>query len=271
MNLTLNPPDADARHQRVIPFRRAANFRDHGGYETTDGRTVRWGLLYRSGHLANLTSRDLKRFASLNIHTLIDFRAQLEKERDPNRLPEGHNIRIVPLPMLDSGNTVLVKEVSDRVKNNDFDGFEPDDVMLETYRRVPINYAEQYKQFVRTVIEAEGQPVLWHCTAGKDRTGFASAVMLRLLGIDLETALQDYMLSGKYVSRNRRMLWTIRLLRGRHVVEKIKPLMKVNESWARAAFQTIDETWGNFDAYRRDALGVSDGDIRQLRAWYLKK
>lgn len=255
--------------QRVLPFRGVSNFRDHGGYTAADGRQVEWGKLYRSGYLAKMTSSDQNRFSSLGIDTLIDFRSMVEKQKDPNRLPEDHEIRIVSIPMLDGGNSQLVTEVPERVQNNDFDDFDPHEIMLETYRQVPLDFIDQYKQFFRTVMETEGKAVLWHCTAGKDRTGYASAVMLRLLGVNLETVIQDYLLSQKHVDRLRWSLFVLRLMRGKEVVENIKPLMTVNESWIRAAFQTINTEWGDFETYIKEGLDLTTEEITLLRSWYL--
>jgi protein-tyrosine phosphatase len=259
----------DGDNPRIVPFRGVANFRDHGGYLAADGRHVRWRKLFRSGHLAKMTSADQQRFAALEIDTLIDFRSRIEKERDPNNLPDNHDIRIVNLPMLDGGNSELITGVPERVRNNDFEGFDPVALMRETYRQVPVNFKDEHRQFVHTVMDAKGKPVLWHCTAGKDRTGFASAVMLRLLGVDVETVIQDYLLSAEHVKNHRWSLLLLRLMRGKKAVEMVKPLMKVHDEWIRASFLTIDQHWGTFEGYRREVLDLSRENVRQLKDWYL--
>lgn len=269
MKFLFGSQDNDGSNTRVLPFRGVTNFRDHGGYAAADGRQVLWGKLFRSGHLAKMTSADKQRFAALQIDRLIDFRSRIEKERDPNNLPDNHGIRIVNLPMLDDANSELITGVPERVRNNDFEDFNPVALMRETYRQVPVNFIDEYRQFVHAVMDAEGKPVLWHCTAGKDRTGFASAVMLRLLGVDVETAIQDYLLSAEHVNRHRWSLLLLRFMRGKTAVEMVKPLMKVHEEWIRASFQTIDDRWGGFVEYRQQALGLSDDNVQQLRDWYL--
>jgi len=249
---------------RVLPFKGASNFRDLGGYANTEGRSIRWGKLYRSGHLAKLRNGDLRRLERLQIHTLIDFRSRMERERDPDRLPSGHHIRLLELPVLDKGNTML-QEIRRRLTRSDFVGFDPDARMAEAYRQFATTFVEQYRQFAHALLDADGAPVLWHCTAGKDRAGFAAALTLRLLGVPPAVVMQDYLLSGSYLSPSRTLLLLIRLTRGAQASRSIRALMEVREHWMLGAFQAIDEHWGNFERYVREGLALSRADVAQLR------
>ncbi|MBN1582146.1 MAG: tyrosine-protein phosphatase [Anaerolineae bacterium] len=252
-------------HCRVLPFRGVPNFRDLGGYDTQEGKRVKWEVLYRSGHLAKLSRSDWKRFERLNIHTVIDLRSTMEQEQEPNRLPRGHQIRLLSLPMLDQGNAVMVKEIHRMIRENNLGDFDPDARMVEAYQQFATDFADQYKQFVHAILEASGEPVLWHCTMGKDRAGFAAAIVLRLLGVGHQVVLEDYMLSAKYANSRPKLRFLLRIANRAQAANILKALLTVQAHWIQTAFQSIDERWGTFDRYTDRALGLSQADITQLR------
>ena len=159
----------------------------------------------------------------------------------------------------------MIQEVKRRIWVNDFRGFDPDAIMAAAYRQFALEFSDQYRQFVHAVLEAGGAPVLWHCTAGKDRAGFASALVLRLLGAEQRVVLQDYMLSADHLKPIRKALVLLRLAKGAKVAQTLRSLLKVDEHWLETAFQAIDEHWGSFDSYTHQALRLSTADITQLR------
>ena len=252
-------------HQRVLKFKGFANFRDLGGYAAAGGAQVKWGVLYRSGNLANANSADLKRLESLNIHTVIDFRSEQEREKDPNRLPTSNNIRTRSLPILDPSTSSWANELRAAIQNKNFQNFDPIEKMGEWYQELAVENVDQYKCFIHAVIEAHGAPVLWHCTAGKDRTGLAAAILLRLLGVQQDVVVKDYLLSEKYASKRRPLLLLLRLTRGKEVAENVQMFMQVQKEWIEAAFQSIDDHWGSFEKYSFEALNLSGEQINQLR------
>ncbi|NSW52505.1 MAG: tyrosine-protein phosphatase [Anaerolineae bacterium] len=248
-----------------LPLRSINNLRDLGGYPAADGKTVRRGLLYRSGHLGKVSRGDAAKLAALQLHTVIDFRSAEEKQRHPDRLPAGHAIRVLELPILDEGNAAMMQDMRRRYEQNDFDGLDTVAVMAHTYRQFPLDFHDAYRQFVQAVLEANGQPVLWHCTAGKDRAGFAAALLLRLLGAEYAVIEQDYLLSGKYIHPDRQLMVMILLTKGPRPVRLMRPLWQVRAAWLRGAFAAIDEHWGSFDTFTRQALGLSAEDVARLQ------
>jgi len=119
---------------------------------------------------------------------------------------------------------------------------------------------------MQTVLAADGAPVMWHCSAGKDRTGFAAAVLLRLLGVPQEVVMQDYMASKQLALQARKTeLLVLKIFKGEEAADKMAVLLGVEESWLDAAFDEIEQHWGGFDNYRREGLQLSDADIEQLR------
>ena len=256
------------QHHRRLPLRSINNLRDLGGYQTVDGRTVRWHTLYRAGHLGKLKDRDQRTLTALNLHTIIDFRSAEEKQRDPDRLPLN-DVQVIELPILDEGNSTMMKDMRRRYENNDFDGLDTNLVMFNTYRQLSLEFTAEYAHFLQAVLQAAGKPVLWHCTAGKDRAGFAAALLLKILGVDFETIRQDYLLSGKYIHPDRKLMAVITLTKGARPARLLKPLWAVKPEWIKASFDAIDEKWGSFDRYRRDALAFSDEDTARLREFLL--
>lgn len=251
-------------HHRRLPLRSINNLRDLGGYQTADGRTVRWHTLYRAGHLGKLNERDQRHLTALNLHTIIDFRSAEEKQRDPDRLPL-QDVQVIELPILDEGNSTMMKDMRRRYDNNDFDGLDTNLVMVNTYRQLALEFTAEYGRFLQAVSQAAGKPLLWHCTAGKDRAGFAAALLLKVLGVDFDTIQQDYLLSGKYIHPDRKLMAVITITKGFRPARLLKPLWAVKPEWIETSFDAIDEHWGSFDRYRREALAFSDADTVRLQ------
>ncbi|MEH6580479.1 MAG: tyrosine-protein phosphatase [Halioglobus sp.] len=259
------PAELRAEH-RLLGFEGINNFRDLGGYQTVDGRTVQWGKLFRSGTFAHASRSDLGHLENLGLSTLIDFRSSVEKEEEPNLLPEPTGFEVVEIPMLDDGNQAIIGEVMDRIDNGDFEGFDPNLFMIEASRQFATTFTPQFKQFIDTVLAAKGKPIVWHCTAGKDRTGFASAILLRILGVPRDLVMADYMESKTHALKGRNKdLLMIRLFAGKEAEEKMTVLMGVEESWLNAAFDAIDQRWGSFDNYLRQGLELNEQDIEVLK------
>jgi protein-tyrosine phosphatase len=259
------PPEQRAAH-RLLNFEGIANFRDLGGYANEQGQQVKWGVLYRSGTFAHSSKADLQGLQQLQLATLIDFRSGGEKEEEPNQLPQPASFTVVEIPTLDEGNKALVGEVMERVESGNFDGFDPDQFMLTANRQFATEFTPQFRQFIHTVLDAEGKPVAWHCSAGKDRTGFASAILLRVLGVPQETVMRDYMESKQHALEARKnQLLLLRVFKGEEAADKLAIMMGVEEAWLLAAFEEIDARWGSFDNYVSEGLQLTDRDIAKLR------
>lgn len=251
---------------RLLNFEGIANFRDLGGYTTADGRQVKWGVLYRTATLAHSSTADLQGIDKLGLKTLIDFRSAAEKEAEPNHLPEPAGFDVVEIPTLDDGNKAMVGEIMARIESGNFDGFDPDALMLDANRQFATTFTPQFRQFINTVLEANGEPVAWNCSAGKDRTGFAAAILLRILGVPQAVVLQDYLASKQHALEGRKtQMMLLRVFKGDEAADKMSTLLGVEAAWLQAGFDAIDATWGSFDNYVRDGLGLSSADIVKLR------
>ena len=259
-------PQEQRSAHRLLNFEGISNFRDLGGYSTQDGRRVKWGKLYRSGTFAEASRADLAGLSALGLETFIDFRSELEKTAEPNRLPEPPGFTVIDIPVLDDGNKALVGEVMDRIESGNFDGFDPNQAMLTANRQFASEFTPQFKEFVHTVLQADGAPIVWHCSAGKDRSGFAAAILLRILDVPPETIMQDYMASRAPALQSRKgQLRMLELFKGEETARKIAILMGVEEAWLEASFAQIDATWGSFDNYVETGLQLNAADIQRLR------
>jgi len=259
-------PQEQRSAHRLLNFEGISNFRDLGGYSTQDGRRVKWGKLYRSGTFAEASRADLAGLSALGLETFIDFRSELEKTEEPNRLPDPPGFTVIDIPVLDDGNKALVGEVMDRIESGNFDGFDPNQAMLTANRQLASEFTPQFKEFVHTVLQADGTPMVWHCSAGKDRSGFAAAILLRILDVPPETIMQDYMASRAPALQSRKgQLRMLELFKGEEAARKIAILMGVEEAWLEASFAQIDATWGSFDNYVETGLQLNAADIQRLR------
>jgi len=244
--------------RRHVALEGAQNFRDLGGYATEDGRTVRWGLLYRSDNLSQLSDADLEQVHELGIKLVCDFRSAEEKAEEPDRLPAEDPPAVAELPIFDE--SFSPSEFKKRLSAGDLGDLDLRQALTDANRLFATRFAGQYKLMFERITRPEYLPALVHCTAGKDRAGFASAVTLRTLGVPEETVYEDFLLTNHYTAQNiERMLWTIRLVSLFRVdPEQVRPVLSVERGYLAAAFDEIAKQYGSFDAYRRDALGMDD-------------
>lgn len=256
--------------QRRLAFSGSKNFRDLGGYRTTDSRAVRWGRLYRSDHLHKLTDADLRHLAALDLDRIIDFRAEYEKKEEPDRLPANTGISLVELPILDSTTEIWQGSHEQFVKDN-LGNIDPAQFLVKTNIELATRFTPQMRQFIQELLSAQGRPVLFHCAAGKDRTGFAAALILRILGVPQETVMEDYLLSNRYyLSAYSWYFIVLQLVKGEKVSEFVEGFMEVRPAFLSAAFEIIDREYGSFENYVRYELGLTGQDIELLKSYYLE-
>ena len=177
--------------ERRLALTGAVNFRDLGGYDVGAGRRTRWGKVWRSDSLADLTDDDLALLGPLGLHTLIDFRLPLERARKPNRLPSGTGIKTVEIGFIPEGTLDLLQAVY----RGEVDAAGVEAEVLRHYATFPTAHVREYAEMFAAVEHAAGRPTLIHCTSGKDRTGFGAALILLALGAPREIVVEDYALA----------------------------------------------------------------------------
>lgn len=245
------------------------NFRDLGGYAAGDGRRVKWGVVYRSGELSQLTHDDVGRLGELGIKAVVDLRSPEEvSARGQGRLPPG--ARVVTLPIASSD--IFTKLIPMFLKG-DFSELPPD--LLDKVNRVLVrDFTEQYAGLLRAVGDAANRPLVFHCTQGKDRAGFGAALLLSALGVPWETVLEDYLLSNRFrKEENDKMLGMIRRFAGNLggpegeeiAFSRVEGLLYVKEQSLQAAHAEIIERHGSIEGFLTGGLGCSVEDLQRLR------
>jgi protein-tyrosine phosphatase len=245
--------DEERRHWRLEG---ATNFRDLGGYAGAGGRPVRWRRLFRSDHLGALTAADLAALAPLGISAAIDFRGAGERAAALYELPGAalHALAIEPT-------------VVQRLHDVEGAGRPPNAVdaaalMRDLYRRLAVESTDRYGEFFERLLSAQG-PVVFHCTAGKDRTGFAAALLLLALGVDRAVVMDDYLLTNEVYRRPPPS--------GPSTFDDavLAVLWSVDASFLEAALDAVDAVHGGIDRYLA-ALGVGERERTLLAARYLE-
>ena len=256
--------------ERLLPLEGAHNFRDLGGYPTRDGRRVRWGRIYRSDHLGDLSDDDLAYLERLGIRTVCDFRGSAERENDPDRLGASGEPRSVNPAISDD--RFAVDELQSRILSGDLGDLDFANLLVEGNRAFARDYHEQYSEYLALFEDDANLPIVFHCTAGKDRAGFAAVLILTALGVPEETAVRDYLLTQPYtqahIESTLRMIRFVSLFRTDS--ERIRPLMGVEPAFIQAGIDAAVEDHGSLDTYLENALGFGPERRAHLRERLLR-
>ena len=259
-------PAASREAARRLPLDGAHNARDLGGYAGAGGRRVRWGVAYRSDALGDLSDGDVAYLARLGVQQVVDFRSEAERLREPDRLPASPAPRVVLRPIF--GDALDPQTLRDRLLSGEARADEMAELLVAGNRAFVTEFAPVYSGFLRDLADPENLPVLFHCTAGKDRAGFAAAALLLALGVPREIIMQDYLLTNGFSeAATSRMLNVLRVVSlFRTEPDDVRPLFEARPAYLQAAFDAIDAGYGSDDAYLREGLGLDDAMLSRLRA-----
>jgi protein-tyrosine phosphatase len=253
-NVTISPSLALPRH---LPLVGASNFRDLGGYATQDGHIVRWRRLFRSDHLAALTEGDRAILTALRLNRVCDFRGVSERAELVCSLPDAtvHSLAIEPTvvqgmkALFDAGESVTAALTVD--------------LMKQTYRDFVLANSPRFADMFAYLL-ADDSPLVFHCTAGKDRTGFAAALILSALGVSWDVVMEDYMLTNTHYQMPERTTVTLSQ-------DVLNVLWRVQEGFLEAAFDAVDTEFGGVGLYLKNQLGLDALRLERLRELYLQK
>jgi protein-tyrosine phosphatase len=233
----------------VVALEGGSNFRDLGGYTATDGRTVRRGSVFRSAHLGTLTDADRLAIGRLGVRTVVDLRGVNEAAETPHRV-EGLGCRIVGAPIEPNGGEKIRHAVADSSVNP----FLIVQLMTENYRDYPRRSTPGFRTLFSALSDDDHRPLVFHCTAGKDRTGFASALLLTLLGVPWATVMEDYLRTND--------LWTGHIGRYPELdIDTRAAIVEARTPYLEAAFDVVHADYGSSEAFAEKALGL-DAKLR---------
>ena len=255
-----------ATTSRHIPFEGAPNFRDYGGYQTMDGRIIKWRQLFRSGQLSRLTDRDQEQFSRLDIRLVFDFRRDDEREKDPSLLPTSRLPETVPLP-INPGSAV---GFLDNIAGGNMDSQAMVGFMCDINKEFVIDQADKYHQMFAYLLNHDEGGSLVHCAAGKDRTGFAAAMILSALGVSRDTIFADYMLTADYLLVDKEIARVSKKYQWPGEPEVMRPMLEVRSDYLQSAFDIIDAQFPLVDDYLQEVLGVGQYERDWLRSRYLE-
>ena len=243
---------------RHIYFKEVVNFRDIGGLKTTEGKTIKWGKIFRSDNLSNLKASEFSKFNDLNIKTVFDLRTSHEIKGKEDNLPI--DTEYIHFPTLED-NEDLLSKMRARVINGEVSDEQSLNLMLDLYRSFISDNTPSLKKLIHQIVDSN-DAVLYHCSAGKDRTGVVTALLLSILKVDRETITQEYMLSNYYrrakLEKIIRKVKVAKLVKTRIELQAIQNFMSVDERYLNAAFAEIDTKYGGIDQFIQNQLGIDD-------------
>lgn len=259
------PRAVHATHSRILPLQGGQNFRDLGGYRTRDGRAVRWGILFRSGAMNELTPADFTYLGHLGIRTVCDFRSSEERKAAPVHWPGGVSPKVL------ADDYKMNMRGFDFSKAGSWTGEQARAAMASSYPQILEAFSSQYRRMFQQLL-AGNVPLAFNCSAGKDRTGIAAALILTALDVPRETVIQDYLLSNHYFDPAKA---TTVNDPGFSAWKKLPPpvlqaIMGVDRSYIEAIFRVIDAYPGGSAAYLRDKFGLDRAALAKLRQRYLE-
>lgn len=247
--------------RNLVQLQGATNVRDIGGWTTLGGGHIRHDALFRGDRLSNLTHGDLDELASRGIRTVVDFRGADEIERDPSRLWEGVT-SLVPLPIQERNTQSMA--LLDQILAGQITAIsEPE--MADIYVELLADNAAQLACFVTIAADVDNWPMLYHCTAGKDRTGLATAIVLELCGVDRTQVLDEYCITNEQRSKKRIAELAEVFERAGIDMEAVKPLLMAPRAVLDATLTHIDDAYDGIENFLVAQGGMDPAAAEQLR------
>ena len=264
---------AEAKPGQSLGIESLPNLRDLGGYKTSDGATVAGKLVYRSSQLSDISAGDMKKLANLNLKTDLDLRTAQERNPNPDQLPPGVND--IWMNVLADANQAGLAQLNSLMKdpkaaNAALGGGKAEATFEASYRQfITLSSAKKsYSQLFLTLGNQKQLPALFHCTGGKDRTGWAAAAFLTLLGVPKETVMEDYLRSNDYIlPMDQKVIDAFVEAGGDPAIPPA--IFGVKKEYLEAAFDEMTTKYGTIEQYFSEGLGIDASQQKALRDLYL--
>lgn len=259
--------------ERLLPLEGGRNFRDLGGYTTPDGKRVKWGKVFRSGMMADLTDSDYDYLSDLGIKVVCDLREREEREAEPT---EWRTEPAASYVTWNYGGT------NNQLMRDLFDGGVPTaeqtrDVMTQFYHEIAYEHGPRY-EFMFDQLASGNVPLAFNCSAGKDRAGTGAALILAALGVERQQIVHDYSLSETYVDYIAEFREAAKeagsdspyAFLAQLPVEVMAPLMRSDPAYIEATFRVLEENHGSVLAFIQSELNVTDSELAAIRSSLLE-
>jgi len=254
-----------AVQERLLPLQGGRNFRDLGGYRSADGRRVKWGLLYRSGSMHGLTASDYATLQRRGIRVVCDLRDTRERAAEPVRWPAAGAPRVLSDDYL-----LDMRDLLPAGAMKDWTAEMARAAMTASYPKMLVQFRGQYRRMFAELLAGHA-PLAFNCSAGKDRTGIAAALLLTALGVPRDTVIEDYLLTNRYLDAAKLLAsptqagspWT-------HLPPGVTAAMAAaDRRYIEAALAVLDRHADGATGWLRDEMGLSAADVTRLRGLYL--
>lgn len=259
-------------NSQVLDLQSVGNMRDLGGFHAGNGKHIKYGKIFRSAHLHHLSETDQMTLQALGVNKVIDFRGVEEQENEPDKPMPGTQYFL--FPVFSSTRIPVINEafMKDMLHKKDLLIdllFRQKEQIQEVYRDFVLEKSalKAYHDFFQILLQNDKQKdtVLFHCTAGKDRTGFAAALLLKCMGVDMDSIINDYLLTNEYLKK--RIEETIVKFQSLHldetIIQETKKYFLAQEDYLKLSFQTISDNYGSFPAYMK-RLGIDENAVIKL-------
>lgn len=245
--------------KRHINIKGAVNFRDLGDYSTKEGKTIKWRKIFRSGKLSGIEDTELGSLKDLQLKSICDFRTIAEQTAAPDKWHQIEQLNRFSLPIgkgrVDKLEWLKNLQSEEGRKNH----------LVVANKTYVFDEIPTYKAFFEILLNEQNYPLLYHCTAGKDRTGFATLLLLSALGVDKETILEDYLLTNQYLaSFAKKNIGRLSKDLGLSKAQ-ILPIFQAQERYLQTGIDLIEEGYGTIENYLEKELEVGPIQIKRLK------
>lgn len=241
---------------RAVNTDNVENFRDMGGYMTNDKKMLKWGHIFRSANLDHLSTLDKYRIDNLDVNTIIDLRTPEEIPHEPTNYPHARRINIP----VSAGK---IKDAEERIKQGRMKKGDGVLFLQDVYLQFIEKNSEQFALALDLFTDKKNYPILFHCTIGKDRTGFLAALLLAALNVPEETIMKDYLLSKNYININQQASYARDM--DTDAQETITTLYSANELYLGVAFKKIKKEHGSIQKYLEETLNFTSKKREKLK------
>lgn len=254
--------------ERLVELEGVGNFRDLGYYAAAGGKRVKPGVLYRSATLFNSSDADLDTILnSIGIKHVVDLRKQreLDLEPHPQSLLSAVTYHWLPINLDGTTREDIDRRLSEGTASAAFEG-----LLIDVNRAMVRDHKADIQRWFHILLNAEG-PILFHCSEGKDRTGFTAAIFLSALGVSFDVIMEDYLLTNTVHKQSiEERVKNSKVLAAFDVDAKsLERLLAVDEDYLNAAFDQIHQDYGSVETYLSEALSIHNTDIEKLKSKYL--